>query len=71
MYTIMINNHYCPVTDREIQVEELYNLEGTNTCQIATRLLSWRCLNKNCPDSAPCPLYSLYTGTGEKSLPDI
>ncbi|WP_347488820.1 hypothetical protein [Desulfoscipio sp. XC116] len=71
MQTLICSKYLCPVIGREVQVEELYHLESTCTCQIDTRLISWHCLYSNsCPNPTACPLYREYSTTGEESLPD-
>lgn len=71
MQTLLVSNRHCPVIGREVRVEEIYHLEGTGTCQIDIRLLSWHCLYEDlCPDTASCPLPREYASTGEKTLFD-
>jgi len=67
--TLVENTRLCPETGRKVRVEELYELEGTCTCQVDTRLLDWRCLNEtDCPAKAACKLHLEYAGTREKSM---
>lgn len=71
MQTLTLNRYHCPVLDREVQVEELYSLAGTSTCQIDTQLVSWRCLAEaRCPRASGCPLFMEYAGTGTRSFLD-
>lgn len=71
MRTLVESTFLCRETGQMVRVEELYELEGTSTCQVDTRLLSWRCLDAaDCPVPAACPLYRQYAGTGEKSMLD-
>lgn len=71
MQTLVVNTRHCPAAGKEVQVEEIYHLQGTGTCQIDTQLVSWRCLDENgCPQAGDCPLYREYAGTGEKSMLD-
>ncbi|WP_131821628.1 hypothetical protein [Desulfofundulus australicus] len=71
LQTLLVNSRYCPVAKREVRVEEIYLLEGTASCQIDIRLLSWRCLYEDlCPEKASCPLPLEYASTGEKTMFD-
>lgn len=71
MRTLVESTRLCPETGHKVRVEELYELEGTCTCQMDTRLLSWRCLDEaNCRAKAACPLHREYAGTGGKTMLD-
>lgn len=67
MQTQVVNNCHCPVMEREVRIEEIYQLEGTSTCQIDVQLISWNCMEKSkCPQTAYCPLYRKYVIKGDK-----
>ncbi|KJS14290.1 MAG: hypothetical protein VR67_00665 [Peptococcaceae bacterium BRH_c8a] len=58
MQSLLTGTRYCPVAGREIQVEDIYLVEGTCTCQVDWQLINRRCLDESdCPDASACPLH--------------
>lgn len=53
--------YHCPLAEHDVQLDEIYLVEGIGTCQVEWQLIHRECLAEaGCANRADCPLLQEY-----------